>query len=85
VDRQTIRCLGRGRQQPVEPGEETAIELEFLLRLRGETERLSPGAPKAQILRIVAKAKRYFQLARRINLCAMHELNEGQSSNRLTS
>ncbi len=44
--------------------EETLIDLEFLLRLRGEIEWPSPEALKAQIFRDVAKAKRYFRLAR---------------------
>ena len=39
-------------------------ELEFLLRLRGEMEWPSPEALKAQIFKDVARAKRYFRLAR---------------------
>jgi riboflavin kinase/FMN adenylyltransferase len=50
--------------EPVEMDEETPIDLEFLLRLRGEIEWPSPEALKAQILRDVGKAKRYFRLAR---------------------
>jgi riboflavin kinase/FMN adenylyltransferase len=50
--------------EPIEPGEEAPITLEFLLRLRGEQEWPSPEALKAQILKDVAKAKRYFRLAR---------------------
>jgi riboflavin kinase/FMN adenylyltransferase len=50
--------------EPVETGEETPIELEFLLRLRGEIEWPSHEALKAQIFKDVAKAKRYFRLAR---------------------
>jgi riboflavin kinase/FMN adenylyltransferase len=42
--------------------ERTPIELEFLLRLRGEIEWLSPEALKAQIFRDVARAKRYFTI-----------------------
>jgi riboflavin kinase/FMN adenylyltransferase len=42
---------------------QTPIELEFLLRLCGEVEWPSPEALKAQILKDVAKAKRYFRLA----------------------
>ncbi len=49
--------------KPIEMDEETPIELEFLLRLRGEMEWPSPEALKAQIFRDVAKAKRYFRLA----------------------
>ena len=41
----------------------TPIELEFLLRLRGEIEWPSPEALKAQIFRDVARAKRFFRLA----------------------
>ena len=50
--------------EPVEIDEETPIVLEFLLRLRGETKWPSPEALKAQIFKDVAKAKRYFRLAR---------------------
>ena len=46
--------------EPIELGEETPIELEFLLRLRGEIQWPSPEALKAQIFKDVAKAKRYF-------------------------
>ncbi|MFZ1086853.1 MAG: bifunctional riboflavin kinase/FAD synthetase [Terracidiphilus sp.] len=49
--------------EPIELTEETPINLEFLLRLRGEIEWPSPEALKAQIFRDVAKAKRYFRLA----------------------
>jgi riboflavin kinase/FMN adenylyltransferase len=45
---------------PVQMNEETPVELEFLLRLRGEIEWPSPEALKAQIFRDVARAKRYF-------------------------
>jgi riboflavin kinase/FMN adenylyltransferase len=48
--------------EPIELGEETPITLEFLLCLRGEQEWPSPEALKAQILKDVAKAKRYFRL-----------------------
>jgi riboflavin kinase/FMN adenylyltransferase len=50
--------------EPIELDEQTPIELEFLLRLRGEIEWPSPEALKAQILKDVARAKRYFHLAR---------------------
>ena len=50
--------------EPVKLDDQTPIELEFLLRLRGEMEWPSPEALKAQILKDVAKAKRYFRLAR---------------------
>ncbi len=49
--------------EPVEMDENTPIELEFLLRLRGEREWPSPEALKAQIFKDVARAKRYFRLA----------------------
>jgi len=50
--------------EPVEMDEHTPIDLEFLLRLRGEVEWPSPEALKAQIFKDVARAKRYFCLAR---------------------
>jgi riboflavin kinase / FMN adenylyltransferase len=48
--------------EPVEMNEDTPIELEFLLRLRGEQTWPSPEALKAQIFKDVARAKRYFRL-----------------------
>jgi riboflavin kinase / FMN adenylyltransferase len=48
--------------EPVEINEDTPIELEFLLRLRGEQTWSSPEALKAQIFKDVARAKRYFRL-----------------------
>ena len=50
--------------EPVELDENTPLELEFLLRLRGEMEWPSPEALKAQIFKDVARAKRYFRLAK---------------------
>ncbi len=50
--------------EPVDLDEQTPIELEFLLRLRGEREWPSPEALKAQILKDVARANRYFRLAK---------------------
>jgi riboflavin kinase/FMN adenylyltransferase len=50
--------------EPVEMDDETPLELEFLLRLRGEVAWPSPEALKAQILKDVAKAKRYSRLAK---------------------
>jgi riboflavin kinase/FMN adenylyltransferase len=50
--------------EPIDLGERTPLEVEFLLRLRGEMEWPSPEALKAQILKDVARAKRYFRLAR---------------------
>jgi len=49
--------------EPVEMSEETPIELEFLMRLRGEREWPSPEALKAQIFKDVERAKHYFRLA----------------------
>lgn len=49
--------------EPIEMDEQTPIDLEFLLRLRGEIQWPSPEALKAQIFKDVAKAKRYFRLA----------------------
>jgi riboflavin kinase/FMN adenylyltransferase len=48
--------------EPVELNEETSLELEFLLRLRGEMVWPSPEALKAQIFKDVGRAKRYFRL-----------------------
>jgi riboflavin kinase/FMN adenylyltransferase len=48
--------------EPINIGEESQLELEFLLRLRGEIEWSSPGALKAQIFKDVARAQRYFRL-----------------------
>jgi riboflavin kinase/FMN adenylyltransferase len=50
--------------EPVDLDEQTPIELEFLLRLRGEMQWPSPEALKAQILKDVARARRYFRLVR---------------------
>ncbi|MGA2352723.1 MAG: riboflavin biosynthesis protein RibF [Terracidiphilus sp.] len=49
--------------EPIEIDEQTPIELEFLLRLRGEIQWPTPEALKAQIFEDVGKAKRYFRLA----------------------
>jgi len=43
---------------------ESSLELEFLLRLRGEQTWPSPEALKSQILKDVAEAKRFFRLAK---------------------
>ncbi|HUD14659.1 MAG TPA: bifunctional riboflavin kinase/FAD synthetase [Terracidiphilus sp.] len=48
--------------EPMEMDEHTPIDLEFLLRLRGEIQWPSPEALKAQIFKDVSKAKRYFRL-----------------------
>ena len=50
--------------EPVEMDAETPVELEFLLRLRGEIQWPSPAALKAQILKDAARARRYFRLTR---------------------
>jgi len=50
--------------EPIEMDESTPIELQFLHRLRGEITWPSPEALKAQIMKDVAKAKRYFKLVR---------------------
>ncbi len=50
--------------EPIDLDEKTPLELEFLLRLRGEREWPSPEALKAQILKDVARAKRYFARAK---------------------
>jgi riboflavin kinase/FMN adenylyltransferase len=48
--------------EPVDLDEGTPLELEFLLRLRGEMTWPSPEALKAQIMADVARAKRYFRI-----------------------
>jgi riboflavin kinase / FMN adenylyltransferase len=50
--------------EPVELNEKTPIELEFLLRLRGEKTWPTPEVLKAQILKDVASAKRFFRILR---------------------
>ena len=50
--------------EPIEMDDTTPIELQFLLRLRGEITWPSPEALKEQIFKDVARAKRYFRLAR---------------------
>src|ERR1700677_4277217 len=54
--------------EPVELGPRessigTPLELEFLVRLRGERKFPSPEALKAQIMKDVARAKKYFRRA----------------------
>jgi len=49
--------------EPIDLDEDTPLELEFLLRLRGEETWPSPEALKAQIFKDVARATRYFALA----------------------
>jgi riboflavin kinase/FMN adenylyltransferase len=50
--------------EPIDLDEQTPMDLEFLLRLRGEIQWPSPEALKAQIFKDVARARRYFRLAR---------------------
>jgi riboflavin kinase/FMN adenylyltransferase len=50
--------------EPIDIDEQTPIVLDFLYRLRGEIEWPSPEALKAQIFRDVARAQRYFRLAK---------------------
>jgi riboflavin kinase/FMN adenylyltransferase len=45
---------------PVELTDETPLQLEFLFRLRGEQKFPNPDALKAQIMKDVARAKRFF-------------------------
>ena len=49
--------------EPVELNEETPLYLEFLLRLRYDEKFPTPEALKAQIMKDVARATRYFRLA----------------------
>jgi riboflavin kinase / FMN adenylyltransferase len=49
--------------EPIDMDEHTPINLEFLLRLRGEIQWPSPEALKAQIFKDVAKSKRFFRLS----------------------
>jgi len=50
--------------EPVDLSEDTPVEIEFLLRLRGEIAWPSPEALKAQIFKDVARAQRYFRLVK---------------------
>lgn len=50
--------------EPVDLDATTPVELEFRYRLRGESAWPSPEALKEQIFKDVARAKRYFRLAR---------------------
>lgn len=50
--------------EPVDLTDETPLYLEFLFRLRREEKFPSPEALKTQIFKDVARAKRYFRLAR---------------------
>ena len=49
--------------EPIEIDENTPLHLEFLLRLRPEMHWPSPEALRAQIMKDVARARRYFRLA----------------------
>jgi riboflavin kinase/FMN adenylyltransferase len=48
--------------EPMELGEETPVELEFLMRLREEMKWPSPEALKVQIMKDVGRAKKFFRL-----------------------
>ncbi|HEY1806173.1 MAG TPA: bifunctional riboflavin kinase/FAD synthetase [Terracidiphilus sp.] len=48
--------------EPIDLDEETPLELEFLMRLRGEQTWPSAEALKAQIMKDVARSKRFFHL-----------------------
>jgi riboflavin kinase/FMN adenylyltransferase len=50
--------------EPIELGAETPLELEFLIRLRGEKKWESPEALREQIMKDVVRAKRFFRLAK---------------------
>lgn len=50
--------------EPLHVDARAPVDLEFLLRLRGEIKWPSPAALKEQILRDAARAKRYFRLAK---------------------
>jgi riboflavin kinase/FMN adenylyltransferase len=50
--------------EPIDMDETTPVELEFLLRLRSEIQWPSTEALKAQIFKDVARARRFFHLAR---------------------
>ncbi len=56
--------------EPIDLSEETPLDLEFLLRLRGEQKFSGPEALKAQIMKDVGRAERYFS--------AVHSLNAGR-------
>ena len=51
--------------EPLGLADETPLYLEFLLRLRGEQKFPGPDALKAQIMKDVERAKRYFRIASR--------------------
>ena len=48
--------------EPLDLDEQTPLKLEFLLKLREEMQWPTPEALKAQILKDVARAKRYFRV-----------------------
>lgn len=50
--------------EPLDLDADTPLEIEFLIRLRPEFQWPSPEALKAQIMKDVARAKRFFRLAR---------------------
>jgi riboflavin kinase/FMN adenylyltransferase len=68
-NRPTFEGIGFGVEthilnfEPVDLSDDTPLYLEFLVRLRGEIKWPSTEALKAQILKDVARAQRYFRLA----------------------
>ncbi|WP_263359134.1 bifunctional riboflavin kinase/FAD synthetase [Acidicapsa ligni] len=50
--------------EPIDLSDDTPLQLEFLLRLRPEITWPSPEALKAQIMKDVSRAKRYFHLSK---------------------
>ncbi|HXS77897.1 MAG TPA: riboflavin biosynthesis protein RibF [Terracidiphilus sp.] len=70
-NRPTFEGIGFGIEthilnfEPVDLADGTPLYLEFLLRLRGEVQWPSTEALRAQILKDVARAHRYFRLAHR--------------------
>ena len=68
-NRPTFEGIGFGVEthilnfEPIDLTEDTPLNLEFLLRLRGEMQWPSTEALKAQIFKDVARAKRFFKVA----------------------
>jgi riboflavin kinase/FMN adenylyltransferase len=71
-NRPTFEGIGFGVEthildfEPVEMSEETPLDLEFLVRLRGEKKWDSPEALKEQIMKDVGRARRYFALGKAV-------------------
>ena len=62
--------------EDIEMDEETPVDIEFLLRLRGEIEWPSHEALKAQIMKDVAKAQKYFRRARAYSATELRSANQ---------